>query len=757
MRRDLLRRPFTAHEGVASSLQGDDVPEKPHRERPRSAFDVTLRDLECSAAMTDALRRHERMRRERACLTSASTVAYVIPSTRPQSAFSSAGTNNSAAVGEQSKVPYDYTTPKDSFLSESPSDQHQKQKALETLEALARDTAQIQVIADTLHVEAEGEVSPSRRSNKGFHAYTTKLMQELVPFPNMRQFVGSVLREAKKAMKQLEDESSLSEIAITQETLSRVVAELNTTKAALQSSQEEASCLKSLTQQLEAANQEYQQNQQHLEAYIGELRCALSVSANKVLKDIAPLAPDNVDVTPYIQAIRRLTAEVEWLRMENLRLSDEGMSHLDAFTEQSKEMASLLDRANDFQQQMGHLKGTLRVMKEYTTNLESRNQQLENAFSTSIERQFGVLHEKFEKTATMLSNDCVLAAALTQCLDAAPAGSLRVNPVPEEVPVTKAKDLPHLITTTCDRIKLRVTPLDEVNRQIREAFTQYRVCCEGKRPFEHPTFTAHLKGYFEKRTHQEKVALEYAYTLDVLSHHYMLRSCDCLIYYLASHGLVAPDALEVLPHLLILLHERLRRCESSTKKYKDRISRREFLSTFTEVFPSTTMEECNALSAASVQAQQEHPSDDVNYETYFGDAPSLVRDAITRIIVTNSGRFFAALARNVCQMLSVAFRATVPESGSANPPRSDVPSACTSTVDEEEKRANMMSVEQFCAALALTDAKRPPEQVAALVSVAFNISCRSSQDIEESKQRLVSAEQGLERLRERCFCVLTSA
>ena len=169
------------------------------------------------------------------------------------------------------------------------------------------------------------------------------------------------------------------------------------------------------------------------------------------------------------------------------------------------------------------------------------------------------------------------------------------------------------------------------------------------------------------------------------------------------------------------------------------------------------MEECNALSAASVQAQQEHPSDDVNYETYFGDAPSLVRDAITRIIVTNSGRFFAALARNVCQMLSVAFRATVPESGSANPPRLDVPSACTSTVDEEEKRANMMSVEQFCAALALTDAKRPPEQVAALVSVAFNISCRSSQDIEESKQRLVGAEQGLERLRERCFCVLTSA
>ena len=150
--------------------------------------------------------------------------------------------------------------------------------------------------------------------------------------------------------------------------------------------------LKLLVDKLRVANSEYESSDKELQKYIFELRIMLSTSSNGSLKSSSALLPDTDSSKPsaFVDAMRRLVGEVDVLRRENMRLAESSSAQLEQLEAQNDEMYEVLTRGNAFQQQVGQLKATVRVMKDYIERLEARIRELRNVHEENEKMRINV-------------------------------------------------------------------------------------------------------------------------------------------------------------------------------------------------------------------------------------------------------------------------------------------------------------------------------------------------------------------------------
>ena len=273
--------------------------------------------------------------------------------------------------------------------------------ALETLDR-SMTSGGLQSIADIRReIEAKfvDDVGGDGDHEKILHSAKARLQffnrqveEKLSQFPGLSNLQQALSTEYNRYIHVLENGHSTSAASVSRQALEESVVAAAEAKRELLAEKQQTAELKLLVDKLRVANSEYESSDKELQKYIFELRIMLSTSSNGSLKSSSALLPDTDSSKPsaFVDAMRRLVGEVDVLRRENMRLAESSSAQLEQLEAQNDEMYEVLTRGNAFQQQVGQLKATVRVMKDYIERLEARIRELRNVHEENEKMRINV-------------------------------------------------------------------------------------------------------------------------------------------------------------------------------------------------------------------------------------------------------------------------------------------------------------------------------------------------------------------------------
>jgi hypothetical protein len=249
---------------------------------------------------------------------------------------------------------------------------------------------------DTKFVESVGGDKDDERILSSAKArlqfFTRQIEERLAPFPGLSNLQHALAVEYNRYIQTLESSHDVSAASVSRQALEECVVAAAEAKRELLTEKQRNAELKLLVEKLTAANKDYETSDKELQKYIFELRLLLSTSSNASLKSTTALLPDTESSNPsaFIEAMRRLVGEVNTLRQDNMRLAESSAAQLEQLEAQNNEMYEVLSRGNAFQQQVGQLKATVRVMKDYIERLEGRIRELRNVHEENEKMRINV-------------------------------------------------------------------------------------------------------------------------------------------------------------------------------------------------------------------------------------------------------------------------------------------------------------------------------------------------------------------------------
>jgi hypothetical protein len=248
-----------------------------------------------------------------------------------------------------------------------------------------------------------------------FAAYRKGLTAACSAQPTLTALLSEVFREVDKLLRYYTVSKATGEVEVATTAMRSSMAEAAAATQVASARQQRVDDLEAVVDRLTQASVEASRQQADLEAFIAEMRAAVSsVHSAVIMPDqpvpsrhtsitpsavtpavrtptvaalpnfalppmmlpgaapAVPLYPDKESTRGFVDAVFRLGHEIEGLRAENLRLAEVASNAVDQHTQQAREMVELLDRANGFQTHVGHMKSTMRVMKTYIEKLEQR-------------------------------------------------------------------------------------------------------------------------------------------------------------------------------------------------------------------------------------------------------------------------------------------------------------------------------------------------------------------------------------------------
>ena len=485
-------------------------------------------------------------------------------------------------------------------------------------------------------------------------------------------FVKSITAEYDRFIQALLDYNSVSSAALLRTSMGTAAKELRETTKALEAERLENKNLRGMVDELVAANEKHAETQKTLEDYVDELRACLAAHNNKLLvaADGETLLPDDPAIGPYTDAVRKMAAEIENLRVENLRLSELGIQQIAAFEEQSEELSALLDRANDFQQQAGSLKGTIRVMKDYIDQLERRVKELSVTYSDRMGFAFDKISQE-SSSRTLWFNQRHLQGFATWyacstrglALEGDKNPTLLADPLPgfEAVPLSAtcapAPGHPfvpcHLRSSTSFPLKFRSVGLEEAEATftdiqqslnvhlvpVMELLMNWKTTSNVKIAVVTKPYDEWLAGWYRHKHHNSRAATEAAYLYEQAATHFQMKSIKALTFHMMCHRLLPLDfPTHFLPKKLSQLREALRRIEPKSKKTKDKVPRSEFLKVVKGMFPRAATHDVMTVIAylSSVTQETKALQEDIQYEPYFEPLTppqQVMHDALVRLVI----------------------------------------------------------------------------------------------------------------------------
>lgn len=280
--------------------------------------------------------------------------------------------------------------------------------------------------------------------------------ERLKSVPALRHFVEMILTEHDRYIQHLKRDTGMQEASLLRETLYSTVQELADAKRQFLDAEKKNLELTSLVEKLTQANEQSQKNQADLENYVDELRVTLSTFTNSNLRGAPSMRPDTSTKGGFVEAIRRLAKEVETLREENVRLSDVASSYVEQHDAQNAEMEVLLQKALNYQQQVGQLKAAVRTMKGYVEQLEQRLRELRNVHEENELLRCTVPMQvaKYEREVVVPLELC-LTLAQHQLLQQKGGGSLVCPAEYADAPTGKLPD-DKLVQLVANRIPQRI-------------------------------------------------------------------------------------------------------------------------------------------------------------------------------------------------------------------------------------------------------------------------------------------------------------
>ncbi|CUG88215.1 unnamed protein product [Bodo saltans] len=275
--------------------------------------------------------------------------------------------------------------------------------------------------------------------------------------PGLRHFVDMILHEHDRYIHHLKRDGGTQEASLLRETLYSTVQELADTKKQFLESERKNLELSSVVEKLTKVNEQSNKNQEDLENYVDELRVTLSTFTNTNLRGAPSMRPDTSTKGVFVEAIRRLAKEVETLREENVRLSDVASSYVEQQDSQNAEMEVLLQKAMNYQNQVGQLKAAVRTMKGYVEQLEQRLRELRNVHEENELLRCTVPMQvaKYEREVIVPMDMCVTLAQ-HQFLQQKSAGGFVCPAEYADAPNAKLPD-EKLVQLVSNRIPQRIT------------------------------------------------------------------------------------------------------------------------------------------------------------------------------------------------------------------------------------------------------------------------------------------------------------
>jgi hypothetical protein len=504
-----------------------------------------------------------------------------------------------------------------------------------------------------------------------FRHYRRRITAASGSHPCVAKFVAGLFSEVDRFARSLEASSAVSPVEVATAAMSAAAKEAAEARVQSEASGQRVRDLEVVVRELTEANVKAAREHDKMARFVDDLRLAVSSAGlSSSVDSLAGVAPDSRESILFLDKIAALGAEVEGLRAENSRLADVAGTAIEQHTEQSHEMAELLDRANGFQTHVGHMKTTMRVMKGYIEKLEKRVFLLSDASDSAA---FDRL-DRHQASFSLAAADSMSSTGAT-VLDRGIA--LRGVSVPMPTPtaddvVAAARaefaggsgapaqfrnlGIPNLVPRPFGGLDGVEAYLEELFAALQPADTR-----AGVRVFDEC-----LWEYLERRAPagSAKAATEVAVSLHFETKEASHRSYPCFLFQALSSGDVGLRCLDALPRHWHRLREALQTVEPTSRRQKDKISRLNFLNLLKRFLPTLSSGESVAIAQATIIAATadgaKGASDDVSYGPYFDGSTSgasLVRDVLRQCIVANAVRFGCRVAiRCVEGLRSDAFR-----------------------------------------------------------------------------------------------------
>ena len=311
------------------------------------------------------------------------------------------------------------------------------------------DSAEIAKSSLQLQLHREFSV-PCGNASQRFACFRDNMLGTVLRgSPTLRAFAASIFTECERCLKAADRSASVADSLDSHNVLLQTQSELMAARRTVGDLEKRAREHQDLSEGFDATLNEVRRQLLEAEASNREIKSALAACANRqlvvdagrpfvsastsaarltvssssvinleasamatstgVLVSSGPLRADDLRPGAFTEAVRRLGAEIESLRADNAALCEHGMKHVDAYAHQSREMAAMLQRTNAFQQQVGSLKLTIKVMRDYITKLESSVHELRHVYGNQHQRGFLI-------GARKVDHRC--AASLATVLDA---------------------------------------------------------------------------------------------------------------------------------------------------------------------------------------------------------------------------------------------------------------------------------------------------------------------------------------------------
>jgi hypothetical protein len=588
------------------------------------------------------------------------------------------------------------------------------------------------LVADELEATTDYRPSVNR-----FDAFRGQVERAAAGHPTLSRLLTAVFSEVDVVIAHYQRERNTSETQVATDAMRRAVADAAAVHQVSLSRQQRVDDLERVVEQLSAANVAAAEEMAKMSAFVDDIRVALSAvgGSRLAIDDLAersprspasailpfsgsirqaastlaaasptvapnpatsaplqghpggvqlrswPIPPDESSSGSFVECIFRLGLELDALRDENLRLSEIAAGAIDQHTQQSRDMAELLDRANGFQTHVGHMKATMRVMKDYIASLEERvftlSRVVDTAALDAIDRRsanaFTSGHEVTTAAAESLmwrslafrgtvEHDRNHTGPLVQSIKLEVPADLRSVVQDAVIRCGGANGLP-LHLANFDFPKLAPRPFDTVeavNAYITDLNQGFLAVLASRAPGTEFTFDQYLAETFLRKAPgaQPKAAAEAAFTLHHIASRLEHRSPNlCYFYMLQSANKLPGDFLFFAPRHMNALLDRLRVLEPVTKRAKDRVLRSNFLAAVHDCWPNAASTDLHAVAMATVTCgsiDSTKLSDEVCYEAFFQKATAgatFVYDTLLHVLAACGVRFLVAVKRELLRML----------------------------------------------------------------------------------------------------------
>lgn len=493
-------------------------------------------------------------------------------------------------------------------------------------------------------------------------------------FPCVGKLCAAIFVEADKAVSYCQREMSTSATSVARCAMKSAIEDSARVQRESEAKDKRIQELTSCVDELTATIQRFEAAQRRQDAFIDDIRLTLADCCSKCgwADDVTPLTPDATNVDSFRNAAWQLAAEVEQQRAENSRLADVASRALEQHAHMSNEIAQLLDRANGFQQQVGQMKTTMKVMKAYIEDLEKKVFELSDADDRAAAE---VLRCKLQTEARQSTdlNNVMLETVCWQSLVL--RGTIEHDRSHATSTTTDAPNLPELAASIRGEFgreqvpshlrqhaipNLRPRPFDNAQSVadfVSESFIAFEAAHTAMSPGAAPSFDSWFWEYCLRKAPggNPKAAAEMALSV----HHYAKRFCrlsvSCYYFWLAATNQLAGTVAADVRVYLNVLRRRLQECEPASKRARDRISRANFIRAVGEVLPLSSTADLSAIAQFSVVAQDGKHSDDVQYDAFFDQASAgatLVHDALCRLICVNGQRMVQSVVRHLLKLLT---------------------------------------------------------------------------------------------------------